>query len=181
MGAMSANLGKCYGTLVHCAHKFQHLFLLLVRLYWGWGFFVAGKGKLMNLGATADTFEMWEIPMPGISALMAGVTETLLGLTLMAGLVSRVSAIPLIAVMVVAYLTAHADDITSLNTFVAAPPFTYLFACLIVLLFGPGKLSLDHLIKRRYGRGCLDCGMPSVGDPMASSSNANSLVKGTAS
>lgn len=181
MGVMSSKLGKCYGTLVHCAHKFQHLFLLLVRLYWGWGFFVAGKGKLMNLGATADTFEMWEIPMPGVSALMAGAVETLLGLTLMAGFVSRVSAIPLIVVMVVAYLTAHADDITSLNAFVAAPPFTYLFACLIVLLFGPGKFSLDHLIKHRYGSGCVECDMSSVGESMASSPNVHSPIKGHAS
>ena len=173
-------LGKGYGTLVHCAQKFQNPFLLLLRLYWGRGFFVAGKGKLLNLGATADTFEMWNIPLPGVSAFSAGAAESVLGLTVMAGLMSRVSAIPLIIVMVVAYLTAHADDITSVNAFVAAPPFTYLFACLVVLLFGPGKFSLDHLIGHRFLGGCGDCGQPSAGEPAASSHERHLPLKGTA-
>jgi len=150
-----SKIAPLYRTVFgHCAGRLQHGFLLLVRLYWGWGFFVAGKGKITNIDATASTFEMWEIPMPKFNAIAAGLAETVLGLTLLVGLASRLSAIPLIVVMIVAYLTAHSEDLGSLNKFVRSPPFTYLFACVIVLLFGPGKLSVDHLLKRRFFSTC---------------------------
>lgn len=155
MNAAWAKARKVYETIfLRCTSKMQQGFLLLVRLYWGWGFFVAGKGKVMNLKATADTFEMWEIPMPGLNALLAGTIESLFGLTLLVGLASRVSAVPLIGVMIVAYLTAHREDLSSLNAFVGAPPFTYLFACLIVFLYGPGLFSVDRLLGRKFGCGC---------------------------
>ena len=50
--------------------------------------------------------------------------------------------------MVVAYRTAHVDEVTDLYTFVTAPPFLHLFACTLVLLFGPGAFSIDYLIGR---------------------------------
>jgi putative oxidoreductase len=126
----------------------EHPFLLLIRLYWGWGFFVAGKGKLMNLQQAVATFEMWEVPMPRINALMAGMTETFFGLALLVGLFSRLSAIPLIFVMVVAYLTAHVEEVESLADFIAAPPFNHMMAAIVVLIFGPGVFSADRLFQR---------------------------------
>jgi len=54
--------------------------------------------------------------------------------------------------MVVAYLTADRDKVTGIfqnpDAFVTAAPFLFLFAALIVLVFGPGKLSADALIGR---------------------------------
>ena len=35
----------------------QCFLLLAIRLYWGWQFFTAGKGKLMNLDRKAGYFE----------------------------------------------------------------------------------------------------------------------------
>ena len=143
-----ARAEKVQGLVVAAAEYLQHPLLLLVRLYWGWGFFVAGKGKLMNLSQAAATFEMWEVPIPEVSAVMAGATETFLGLALLAGLFSRLSAIPLIFVMTVAYLTAHAEEVESLADFIAAPPFNHLMAAIVVLMFGAGAFSADRLIQR---------------------------------
>ena len=147
-GKAVASAEKVQGLLAHLAGYLQHPFLLLVRLYWGWGFFVAGKGKLMNLSQTAATFEMWEIPMPKLNAVLAGSTETLFGLALLVGLFSRLSAIPLVFVTCVAYLTAHAEEVESLADFIAAPPFNHMMAAIIVLMFGSGVFSADHLLKR---------------------------------
>ena len=63
-------------------------------------------------------------------------------------------SLPLIGTMIVAYLTAHLDEVTDLYTFVTAPPFLNLFTCLLVLVFGPGsvfrRLS-DRQIPARIG------------------------------
>jgi len=64
--------------------------------------------------------------------------------------------------MFVAFVTADRDALLSIfsetDKFYAAAPYTFLFAALIILIFGPGKLALDTLIaawwkKRRPGSG----------------------------
>jgi putative oxidoreductase len=54
--------------------------------------------------------------------------------------------------MIVAYVTADFEALTSIfsdpDKFVAAAPFPFLLAALLILAFGPGALSIDALIKR---------------------------------
>ncbi len=54
--------------------------------------------------------------------------------------------------MTVAYITGDREALLSIfsdpDKFSAAAPFTYLMASLIVLIFGPGRYSLDCLIER---------------------------------
>ena len=47
---------KLYRFWVSLVSKLQSPFLLIIRLYWGWQFFLTGKGKLMNLDRTAGFF-----------------------------------------------------------------------------------------------------------------------------
>jgi putative oxidoreductase len=67
--------------------------LLIIRLYWGWEFFLTGKGKLMNLDRTTEFFASIDIPLPKLNAILAASTECFGGLLLMAGLMSRLSAL----------------------------------------------------------------------------------------
>lgn len=140
--------------LIRGANLLQPVFLLLVRLYWGWQFFLTGKGKLLNLDGTADYFQQLSIPLPKFNALMAGATECGGGLLLLLGLGSRLISIPLSVTMLVAYLTAHPEELkmifTDSDKFVTAPPFLFLFASLVSLIFGPGRFSADHWIQRRF-------------------------------
>ena len=57
--------------------------------------------------------------------------------------------------MAVAYLTADLEAVTSIfsdpDKFVKADPFPYFICALIVLVFGPGRFSVDALIKWRLG------------------------------
>jgi putative oxidoreductase len=57
--------------------------------------------------------------------------------------------------MLVAYLTADREALFSVfsdpGKFYGAAPYTFLFACVIVLLFGPGPLSLDRLLGLNDG------------------------------
>ena len=55
--------------------------------------------------------------------------------------------------MFVAYWTADREALVSIfsdpSKFYVADPYTFLFASLIVLIFGAGFLSLDHIIAKR--------------------------------
>ena len=136
----------------------QSLLLLAIRLYWGYQFFLTGRGKLLNIERTAAFFETLHIPMPLINAYMAGAVECLGGLLLLLGLGSRIFTIPLIVTMLVAYATAHTSELQGVfrepEAFVSAPPFLFLLSSTLVLVFGPGRISVDGLLTRVFADRC---------------------------
>jgi putative oxidoreductase len=139
-----------YDFLVKAASYLQSPVLLVLRLYWGWSFFQTGLGKLQNLERTTDFFQSLGLPLPGLNAAMAGSVECVGGLLLLAGLASRLTAIPLIVTMIVAYLTAEIDVVRNIfsepDKFTGADPFLFLLTAVLILVFGPGVISLDRLI-----------------------------------
>lgn len=134
------------------ANFLQSPLLLVIRLYWGWQFAQTGWGKLTHLERTAGFFESLDIPLPKLNAILAGGTECLGGVLLALGLFARPASIPLIFCMLVAYWTADREALNALasdpDKFVTAAPFLFLLASVVVLAFGPGKLSLDALLGR---------------------------------
>jgi putative oxidoreductase len=155
--AQSGLFTRGYRLLIAVASRFQSPLLLAVRLYWGWQFFIDGKGKLLNLQKITAYFgNDLHIPFPKFNACLASATECIGGLLLLAGLGSRLIALPLIFTMIIAYLTAEIDSVKHIfsdpDKFVSATPFLFLLACVIVLVFGPGVFSLDWLISKRQRR-----------------------------
>jgi putative oxidoreductase len=151
-------LGKVYCLWVTAVSCLQSPLLLAMRLYWGWQFFQIGKGKLTNLDVPTKFFESLHIPHPHLNAIMAGCTECFGGLFLLLGLGSRVLTIPLIFTMCVAYLTADSDKVKNIfsdpDSFVSAAEFQFMLTAIIVLIFGPGKFSLDWLIAKICPKCC---------------------------
>jgi putative oxidoreductase len=149
---------RLYELEIHLLTHLQPVLLLALRLYWGYQFFLTGRGKLMNIERTASFFESLQIPLPLLNAYMAGATECFCGLLLLFGFASRLSTIPLIVTMCVAYATAHTQELGQLfsnpDAFVTAPPFLFLFASTIVLVFGPGWISADGVIQHYILRRC---------------------------
>ena len=133
----------------------QSVLLLLIRLYWGWGFFQTGKGKLMDVEKPTEFFQSLGIPFPHAQAILVGTTECVGGLLLLLGLASRVISIPLTILLVVAYLTADLEIAKNIfnnpDKFLAADEFLFLFAVVLVLVFGPGKFSIDWIVRRKIG------------------------------
>ncbi len=133
----------------------QSVLLLIIRLFWGYGFFQTGLGKLNKIQVTTAFFKSLGIPFANLNVYAAASIELVGGLLLMFGLATRLISIPLIVVMTVAYLTAHLDSVKNIfndpNTFVSESPFSYLFACLILFAFGPGKISIDYVIEKLIG------------------------------
>ncbi len=147
---MIQRLTNLYNFFVSILNRFQNIFLLSVRLYWGWQFFIAGKGKLQDPTRIAEFFTTLNIPHPLFTATFVGSVECFGGLFLLLGLGSRLVAIPLVINMTMAYLTAFPDVVKNIfsdpDSFVTADPFLFLMASLIILFFGAGKFSLDKLI-----------------------------------
>jgi putative oxidoreductase len=151
MTAFVQNVKRWYAAEIGYLSYLQPVFLLMIRLYIGWGFFKAGKGKLLNIESTVEFFRGLDIPMPALNAYLAGTTECFGGLCLLLGVASRVVPIPLVFTMLVAYATAHTEEFHALwgnpNLFLKAPPFLFLLTAIIVLLFGPGVFSVDGLLQ----------------------------------
>jgi putative oxidoreductase len=145
-----------YGYLLTGTIPFQSVFLLIIRLYWGWQFCSTGFGKLSHIGKIISFFSSLGIPFPELNAYLAGTTECVGGFLLLLGLGSRVVAIPLIFTMIVAYATADREAVQSIFTdpdkFTSADPFLFLLTAVVVLLFGPGKISVDALLKNVLGK-----------------------------
>jgi putative oxidoreductase len=147
------NVRSLLDKLDSAASYLQSPLLLIIRLYWGWQFFVTGRGHLMNLEKTTAFFTGLHIPMPKLNAIVAGSVECAGGVLLALGLFARPAAVPLIFTMIIAYVTADNEALHAIfsdtDKFVTATPFLFLFAALIVLVFGPGKISLDALFFRK--------------------------------
>jgi len=154
--AVPAFLTKLYGLLVTAASSLQSPFLLLVRLYWGFQMMQTGWGKLHNLAKVTGYFTSLGIPLPGLNAPFIAGLEFLGGILIMLGLGSRLFALLLTGDMVVAYIAGDREALFSIfsapDKFYAAAPYTFLVAFLIVLIFGPGRLSVDALLAKRVSR-----------------------------
>jgi putative oxidoreductase len=144
---------SAYEAFVKVASSFQSPFLLAVRLYWGWQFAQTGWGKLQHLSKVTAFFTSLGIPAPAFSALSVSWLELLGGIFLAVGLGSRVFGLLLAGDMLVAYLTASRPALFSIfsdpGKFYADDAYTFLFASLLILIFGPGKFAIDELLLRR--------------------------------
>lgn len=127
--------------------------LLAVRLYWGFQFAQAGWGKLHNLARITAFFASLNIPVPGFNAPFVSLLEFVGGILLMLGLFSRPIAFLLTCNMFVAYWTADHQALISVfsdpGKFYAADPYTFLFASLLILIFGSGLYAIDTLLARQ--------------------------------
>jgi putative oxidoreductase len=146
-------LDRGYQWLIAVGNSLQSPLLLAIRLYWGWQMAQTGWGKLMGLDKVVEYFTSLGIPMPAVNAYFVSGLEFVGGILLILGLGSRLIAVPLIVDMIVAYITADREALMAFlsdpGKFYGAAPFTFLFAALIVLVFGPGKYALDTIIGPR--------------------------------
>ena len=159
MNTFAESVAEKYRLLVSWLNHLQSPFLLLVRVYFFWQLFLTGRGKLSNIGKVSEFFASLGIPLPTLNAYFIGSLECFGGLLLIAGLASRPLALLIVIAMIVAYLTADLEAVTKLfsipphpHQFFKGDPFPFLLAALIILAFGPGKISLDALIAKFTGQ-----------------------------
>jgi putative oxidoreductase len=146
-------LAAWYAAFCKVAEKLCSPLLLAVRLYWGWQFAQTGWGKLHNQARITDFFTSLNIPFPALNAHFVSGLEFFGGILLILGLASRSIAFLLTGSMFVAYWTADREALFSIfsnpGKFYGADPYTFLFAAIMILAFGPGRFSLDALLEKK--------------------------------
>jgi putative oxidoreductase len=153
---MRTLVAKTYGLFCRLSMKFQSPFLLAVRLYWGWQFAQSGWGKLHSLVRVTEFFASLNIPFPQANAILVSNLEFFGGIFLILGLASRLTGLVLSVNMLVAYITADREALSSIlsepGKFYAADPYTFLFASVLVLIFGAGLFSVDAILARIFDK-----------------------------
>jgi putative oxidoreductase len=143
---------RWYSDFSRGASQLQSPFLLAVRLYWGWQFAQTGWGKMHHIAKITAFFAGLNIPFPAASAHFISGLEFFGGILLIFGLGSRLVGLLLASNMMVAYWTADHEALTSIlsdpGKFYVADPYTFLFASLMILIFGAGLFSVDSLLGR---------------------------------
>lgn len=149
---MANLLGGLEPMLLAVTSRLRWLPPALARLTLGWVFLLSGWGKLHHLDDVTEFFGSLGIPAPQIQAPFAAGVELVCGALLLAGLFSRLAAVPLVVVMVVAIATARREELTSLGVLFGFIEYLYILLLLYLAVEGPGPLSLDAILRRRSAR-----------------------------
>ena len=153
---MRTLIAKAYALFSRLSSKLQSPLLLAVRLYWGWQFAQSGWGKLHRLDGVTEFFGSLNIPFPHANAILVSNVEFFGGILLILGLASRLTGLVLTGNMLVAYLTADREALGSIfsdpGKFYNADPYTFLFASVLMLIFGAGLFSADAIITRVFSK-----------------------------
>jgi len=120
---------------------------LLARLTLGLTFAGSGLGKLEHLDKVTLFFTGLGLPFPHAQAVLVGSTELIGGTLLVVGLASRLASLPLIVTMLVAIATAKRADISTVGDLFGLVEWAYLVLLAWVALAGPGRFSLDGVLR----------------------------------
>ena len=123
---------------------------VVVRLWVAQGFWMSGLTKIQSFDTTIQLFENeYQVPLlPPVAAAYAGTfTELFFPVLLVLGLGGRFAALVLFVFNIIAVISYPELNAAGLFQHQA-----WGLALLIVLLHGPGKLSLDHWIVRRFNQ-----------------------------
>ena len=124
---------------------------LVVRLVFGYFWFETGLAKVQNLDGFTHRFVDWGIPYPAFNAALSAWTELIGGALIFLGLFTRLTAVPMIVNMIVAIALVVIKNVGGLDDFVELDEVTYILIFFWLLMAGPGRYSLDHVLARALG------------------------------
>lgn len=141
-----------YNKFLEGTGKLKDVPLFLFRWILAVGFFGPAMMKIKNLESVAEWFGSMNYPLPMVSASLAMVAEVAGVILLFLGFRTRIIAIPLIFVMMVAIFTTHIS-----NGFAAGDngfeiPLYYALMLFALVVYGSGRYSLDHLLEKSSSR-----------------------------
>ena len=148
------SIARIYGLLVELPERvfgsFASVFLFATRIWVSWEFLKSGWIKITSWQNTVFLFHNeYQVPLlpPTLAAITGTAGELVFPALLIAGIAGRLSAAGLFAVNVMA-VVSYAHVLLS-EGFEAAVGQHYLwgFALLVLIVFGPGRASLDHLLR----------------------------------
>lgn len=122
------------------------LMALLMRLVTGSFMLTHGWGKLMSVMAGAPYKFADPIGFGDTASLFLSVfAEVVCAVFLIVGLMTRLATIPIMITMLVAAFIVLANEVFNMKEM----PLLYFTLLVVILVIGPGRYSLDRLIRRR--------------------------------
>jgi len=121
---------------------------LLLRLWVAKIFFQSGLTKIQSMDTTIMLFKYeYEVPLlsPEVAAYAGTFAELFFPVLLALGLAGRFAAISLFVFNIVAVVSYP-----TLNEIGREQHLVWGMMLLVAVLRGPGKLSIDHFIRRRF-------------------------------
>jgi len=124
----------------------KDLILLVVRVFIGFAMLSHGFPKLQMLigGGKIEFYDFIGLG-PQISLILTVFAEFVCSILLILGLFTRISLGFLIFTMIIAAFMVHGADAFDKREM----SLVYLSVYLLLLVFGAGKVSVDHMIEKR--------------------------------
>jgi putative oxidoreductase len=132
----------------------EYISMLGLRLLLAYEYWESGVAKFNGSNWFSEVQSQFPFPFsivpPEISWFLATWSELLGAVALVIGLGTRFFSFSLIILTVVAWASVHAGHGYNVCSNGFKLPLIYLVMFIPLLFSGPGKLSLDHLIARRF-------------------------------
>lgn len=132
-------------TLLRAQSLSTDLATLLLRLTFGGMFIRYGYTKLSAFDEMVTMFP----DLIGIGAKLSLVlvifAEFFCGIFIVIGFLTRLSIIPILITMIVAFFIAHANDAFDAK----AISFVYMLLCSVIFVLGSGTYSVDRLLFKK--------------------------------
>ena len=129
----------------YCRDRVISLLILALRLFFGILFFSHGLEKMMNFNELSYSYPSVFGFGSYMTLMLSIFSEFACSIFLVAGLLVRITVIPMIAAMAVAFFDIHdgmfPDGELSL---------IYLVLFVILYITGPGRYSFDYLIDMKF-------------------------------
>lgn len=130
-------------------HRFRgrgvSFLILCLRIFFGVLFFMHGLDKMMNFSVLSETFPS-VLGFGSYMTLMVSIfCEFCCSLFLMAGLLIRITVLPMIVAMAVAFFDVHDAMMPE-----GELALVYLVVFIVLYITGPGRYSADYLIDRKF-------------------------------
>lgn len=128
-----------------CRQKGISVLILFLRLFFGILFFVHGLDKLVNFNALSYTYPS-VLGFGSYMTLMVSIfCEFCCSMFLVAGLLVRITVLPMIASMAVAFFDVH-------DAMMPEGELSLIYLIVFVALYftGPGRYSLDYMIDMKF-------------------------------
>ncbi len=127
------------------------VFDLAVRLWIARVFFSSGRVKIADWESTLSLFESeYQVPVlpPELAAVLGTAFELTMPVLLVIGLASRLAALPLVGMACIIQFVLGASN----PDYDHVEHFYWLFLLAMIVIRGPGVLSIDHLIRARLAK-----------------------------
>ena len=128
----------------YCREKVISFLILCLRVFFGVLFMMHGLDKMTNFSILSETYPSL-LGLGSYTTLMITVfAEFCCSLFLITGLLVRITVLPMIAAMAVAFFDVH-------DAMMPEGELALIYLVLFIILYatGPGRYSLDYLIDSR--------------------------------